>query len=104
MNFSALTYRSLVCVSAEYAKIYDWIPTHSHKIQTQRKSLKIFILGSGGSCNADGIDCGNENTDDEGLEAIRSLHRQLDDDDNGDIDLSESDDVSSIWLIKFFKI
>ncbi|KAL9695668.1 hypothetical protein quinque_014953 [Culex quinquefasciatus] len=27
-----------------------------------------------------------------GMEAIRSLHRQLDDDDNGDIDLSESDD------------
>lgn len=31
----------------------------------------------------------------EGLEAIRSLHRQLDDDENGDIDLSESDDVRS---------
>lgn len=28
------------------------------------------------------------------MEAIRSLHRQLDDDDNGNIDLSESDDVS----------
>lgn len=29
-----------------------------------------------------------------GLEAIRSLHRQLDDDADGAIDLSESDDVS----------
>lgn len=28
-----------------------------------------------------------------GLEAIRSLHSQLDDDANGNIDLSESDDV-----------
>lgn len=31
-----------------------------------------------------------------GLEAIRSLHRQLDDDADGAIDLSESDDVSFI--------
>lgn len=29
------------------------------------------------------------------MEAIRSLHQQLDDDDNGNIDLSESDDVSA---------
>lgn len=28
-----------------------------------------------------------------GLEAIRSLHSQLDDDANGNVDLSESDDV-----------
>lgn len=28
------------------------------------------------------------------MEAIRSLHQQLDDDENGNIDLSESDDVS----------
>lgn len=28
-----------------------------------------------------------------GLEAIKSLHRQLDDDKDGNIDLSESDDV-----------
>lgn len=27
------------------------------------------------------------------MEAIRSLHQQLDDDDNGNIDLTESDDV-----------
>lgn len=33
------------------------------------------------------------------MEAIKSLHQQLDDDDNGNIDLTESDDVSS-----FFKI
>ena len=38
------------------------------------------------------MDCHNYN-DHLGLEAIRSLHEQLDDDDNGDIDLSESDDV-----------
>lgn len=29
-----------------------------------------------------------------GLEAIKSLHQKLDDDANGNIDLSESDDVS----------
>lgn len=29
-----------------------------------------------------------------GLEAIRTLHSQLDDDADGDVDLSESDDVS----------
>jgi hypothetical protein len=33
----------------------------------------------------------------------RSLHRQLDDDDNGDIDLSESDDVR-LQNVLFFKI
>lgn len=29
-----------------------------------------------------------------GLESIKSLHKQLDDDKDGNIDLSESDDVS----------
>lgn len=33
-----------------------------------------------------------------GLEAIRSLHRQLDDDADGAIDLSESDDVSLFYF------
>lgn len=35
--------------------------------------------------------------DKQGLEAIRSLHRQLDDDANGAVDLSESDDVSLVF-------
>ena len=57
----------------------------------------IFIVsgaasGAGESCDAEGLECPGY-TDQVGLEAIRSLHRQLDDDDNGDIDLSESDDV-----------
>lgn len=43
-----------------------------------------------GSCQAEDIECYNDRL---GMEAIRSLHRQLDDDDNGNIDLSESDDV-----------
>lgn len=34
--------------------------------------------------------------DRQGLEAIRALHRQLDDDANGAVDLSESNDVSEI--------
>lgn len=32
-------------------------------------------------------------SDRQGLEAIKSLHRQLDDDANGVVELSESDDV-----------
>lgn len=36
-----------------------------------------------------------------GLEAIKSLHKQLDDDNDGNIDLSESDDVSE--SLKFIK-
>lgn len=63
------------------------------------KLLTIFvffclIIGSSadGACHVDDLECFNE--DRLGMEAIRSLHRQLDDDDNGNIDLSESDDVS----------
>lgn len=37
-----------------------------------------------------------------GLEAIKSLHKQLDDDNDGNIDLSESDDVSSNNNVKTF--
>lgn len=45
-----------------------------------------------GACLADDIECAEQH-DRLGMEAIRSLHQQLDDDDNGNIDLSESDDV-----------
>uniref|UniRef100_A0A4Y0BTA5 SAM domain-containing protein n=1 Tax=Anopheles funestus TaxID=62324 RepID=A0A4Y0BTA5_ANOFN len=48
-------------------------------------------MGGGDACTIDDIDC-LAHHDQLGMEAIRSLHRQLDDDDNGDIDLSESDD------------
>lgn len=54
-------------------------------------------MGSGsadGACAADDFDCYSGSVQDRfGMEAIASLHRQLDDDDNGNIDLSESDDV-----------
>jgi len=53
-------------------------------------------LGSGsadGACQADDIDCYSPQ-DRLSMEAIRALHKQLDDDDNGNIDLSESDDVN----------
>uniref|UniRef100_A0AAG5DSL8 SAM domain-containing protein n=1 Tax=Anopheles atroparvus TaxID=41427 RepID=A0AAG5DSL8_ANOAO len=50
-----------------------------------------MVGGDAGSCSIDDIDC-LAHHDQLGMEAIRSLHRQLDDDDNGDIDLSESDD------------
>lgn len=36
------------------------------------------------------------------MEAIKELHSQLDDDDNGNIDLTESDDVIIILNRDFF--
>lgn len=53
--------------------------------------------GSGsadGACFADDIECAGLQ-DRLGMEAIKSLHQQLDDDENGNIDLTESDDVSN---------
>lgn len=51
------------------------------------------VTAEGSSCLVDDLDCLNH--DKLGMEAIKSLHRQLDDDEDGDIDLSESNDVSS---------
>lgn len=39
-----------------------------------------------------------------GLDAIRSLHRQLDDDANGAVDLSESDEVTWLYKYKLLKL
>lgn len=70
-------------------------------------SYKIFSGGLGasgsadGACFADDIECADMH-DKLGMEAIRTLHQQLDDDENGNIDLSESDDVSDIT--NYFKI
>ncbi|XP_017116362.1 stromal interaction molecule homolog isoform X1 [Drosophila elegans] len=61
---------------------------------SQAVSNEFSSMGSGsadGACAADDFDCYNVQ-DRFGMEAIASLHRQLDDDDNGNIDLSESDD------------
>lgn len=52
------------------------------------------------SCNDDLACITMASNDRLGLEAIKSLHSQLDDDANGNIDLSESDDVS-IFLCAF---
>lgn len=58
----------------------------------------FFVSSTGGSadgaCFADDIECA-EMHDRLGMEAIKSLHQQLDDDENGNIDLTESDDVST---------
>lgn len=69
-------------------------------------STFCFVIGgSGNSGSADGAclaedsECA-EMQDRLGMEAIRSLHQQLDDDENGNIDLTESDDVS-IRLLSF---
>lgn len=48
----------------------------------------------GGACLAEDFDCFGHH-DEIGLDAITALHRQLDDDEDGDIDLAESDDVST---------
>lgn len=56
----------------------------------------------GGSCLVDDLDCLGGISDRLGMEAIRQLHRQLDDDDNGNIDISESDDVSTPFCVFFF--
>lgn len=71
---------------------------NSYAVLSQAMSQAVHhefgTYGSGsadGACSADDMDC-IAHHDHLGMEAIRSLHQQLDDDDNGDIDLSESDD------------
>lgn len=71
---------------------------NSYAVLSQAMSQAVHhefgTYGSGsadGACSADDLDC-IAHHDHLGMEAIRSLHQQLDDDDNGDIDLSESDD------------
>lgn len=71
---------------------------NSYAVLSQAMSQAVHhefgTYGSGsadGVCSADDLECITHH-DQLGMEAIRSLHRQLDDDDNGDIDLSESDD------------
>lgn len=66
-----------------------------------RSGCALFAGGTGsgaapdGACPADDMECLGNVHDRLGMEAIRSLHQQLDDDDNGNIDLTESDDVST---------
>lgn len=53
-----------------------------------------FFSGSGGSgINSDGS-CHMDDPHCSEMEAIQSLHKKLDDDANGNIDISESSDVS----------
>lgn len=61
--------------------------------------LGFFPVGYD-TCNLDDFTClAMAQSDRLGLEAIKTLHRQLDDDQDGSIDLTESDDVCN-----FFKI
>lgn len=68
----------------------------------------MFAGGTGsgsapdGACLADDMDCLGNIHDRLGMEAIRSLHQQLDDDDNGNIDLTESDDVRNMQYLKYY--
>ncbi|KAJ8933378.1 hypothetical protein NQ318_018447, partial [Aromia moschata] len=55
--------------------------------------LFTIIVGAYDTCSIDDFAClAMAQSDRLGLEAIKSLHRQLDDDQDGNIDLSESDD------------
>lgn len=76
-------------------KILWHIQSGTNQAMTELIDCKFFSGAASAvpeACDAESLDCPSY-TDQVGLEAIRSLHRQLDDDDNGDIDLSESDDV-----------
>lgn len=58
------------------------------------------------TCSADDINClATASNDKLGLDAIRTLHQQLDDDANGNIDLTETSDVRILsFYSKFFII
>lgn len=54
-------------------------------------------------CSSDDFAClSMASIDKMGLEAIKSLHQKLDDDANGNVDLSESNDVS-FFLLKMWR-
>jgi len=57
-----------------------------------------FFVPAGDTCNDDLACITMASHDRLGLEAIKSLHSQLDDDANGNVDLSESDDVRILIL------
>jgi hypothetical protein len=59
------------------------------------------LQGIGDSCHDDAACLALASQDRIGLEAIKSLHRQLDDDANGNVDLSESDEVKKCALIRY---
>lgn len=60
-----------------------------------KHNLKIAILSANlNTCSIDDFACLTMAANDRlGLDAIKSLHQKLDDDANGNVDLSESDDV-----------
>lgn len=68
-----------------------WITLkHGHAEQ-----VEFFEIALVAACNnADAACFSVEANDKLGLEAIMALHHQLDDDRNGNIDISETDDVS----------
>lgn len=65
-------------------------------------SLVLVVLMD--SCNEDLACLIRASEDRQGLDAIRQLHRQLDDDHDGAVDLSESNDVSLFTTFFFFRL
>ncbi|CAG2064919.1 unnamed protein product [Timema podura] len=68
--------------------------TSSYSSRSDAQSAGIEA-GIGENCHDDIVCLSMASNDRIGLEAIRALHRQLDDDANGNVDLSESDEVTS---------
>lgn len=63
------------------------------------KSKTVYFLVSYDTCKIEDFAClALAHSERLGLEAIKSLHKQLDDDNDGNIDLSESDDVSYLTI------
>lgn len=61
--------------------------------------IKYTSSGTHETCTMDDFAChAMAQSDRLGLEAIKLLHKQLDDDQDGNIDLSESDDVCTYYL------
>nr|CAD7450773.1 unnamed protein product [Timema bartmani] len=65
--------------------------TSSYSSRSDAQSAGIEA-GIGENCHDDIVCLSMASNDRIGLEAIRALHRQLDDDANGNVDLSESDE------------
>lgn len=91
--------RSDTTSKSSYSSLSDTISQVSREseymIDNQRRSSTNLpsTIGAVDNCHDDIACLSMTSTDRLGLEAIRSLHQQLDDDANGNIDLSESDDV-----------
>ena len=76
-----------------------WIALIEAKISFTSELLSFYT-----ECSPGDTVCQRDTEKDmQGIEAIKSIHRQIDDDHNGNVDLSESDEVTigSILSVMF---